>query len=233
MGQSLELIILAVIAGAVLFRLYATLGTRHGEERTRSVANPLVQRPPNAADRIPTPLVGEARGRPEAASDEPAWQSVSTGSPEGLSLGEGLRRVAAADPSFQEKTFRDGAMSAWTMIVGAFYKGDVSGVQPYLAPDVYEAFQSAIAAQRSGETRSVSEVRQLKDGDLLQAWVDGPSTVVRVRFRSDQLHYQLDGAGNVVAGSRDEAVEVEDIWTFKRDTRSRDPNWLLVETDSN
>ena len=26
------------------------------------------------------------------------------------------------------------------------------------------------------------------------------------------------------------AEEVVDIWTFERDTRSRDPNWTLVET---
>jgi predicted lipid-binding transport protein (Tim44 family) len=26
-------------------------------------------------------------------------------------------------------------------------------------------------------------------------------------------------------------VSTQDIWTFSRDVRSRDPNWLLVETD--
>jgi len=26
-------------------------------------------------------------------------------------------------------------------------------------------------------------------------------------------------------------VQTRDLWTFRRDTNSRDPNWLLVETD--
>ena len=37
--------------------------------------------------------------------------------------------------------------------------------------------------------------------------------------------------GQVVAGSLSDAVQTRDLWTFRRDTGSRDPNWLLVETD--
>ncbi|HKP35060.1 MAG TPA: TIM44-like domain-containing protein, partial [Sphingomicrobium sp.] len=37
--------------------------------------------------------------------------------------------------------------------------------------------------------------------------------------------------GQVVAGSLSDAVQTRDLWTFRRDTNSRDPNWLLIETD--
>jgi predicted lipid-binding transport protein (Tim44 family) len=36
----------------------------------------------------------------------------------------------------------------------------------------------------------------------------------------------------VVAGDPESTVEVTDFWTFGRDTRSRDPNWILVGTRS-
>ena len=37
--------------------------------------------------------------------------------------------------------------------------------------------------------------------------------------------------GEVVAGSLSDAVQTRDLWTFKRQIGSRDPNWLLIETD--
>ena len=39
-----------------------------------------------------------------------------------------------------------------------------------------------------------------------------------------------DKAGEAAAGSPDRITAVEDIWTFTRDTRSSDPNWILIET---
>ncbi len=35
----------------------------------------------------------------------------------------------------------------------------------------------------------------------------------------------------VVAGSMSDAVQTRERWTFRRDLKSRDPNWLLIETD--
>ena len=35
----------------------------------------------------------------------------------------------------------------------------------------------------------------------------------------------------LVAGSMIEAVQTRNLWTFRRQISSRDPNWLLIETD--
>ena len=34
-----------------------------------------------------------------------------------------------------------------------------------------------------------------------------------------------------VSNSLSDAVQTRDLWTFRRDLASRDPNWLLIETD--
>jgi predicted lipid-binding transport protein (Tim44 family) len=36
----------------------------------------------------------------------------------------------------------------------------------------------------------------------------------------------------VVEGDPQQIATVTDVWTFARNTRSRDPNWLLVATFS-
>jgi len=36
----------------------------------------------------------------------------------------------------------------------------------------------------------------------------------------------------LIEGDAENVAEVNDLWTFARDTRSRDPNWKLVATES-
>ena len=52
-----------------------------------------------------------------------------------------------------------------------------------------------------------------------------------VRFEADIAAVTRNSAGEVVAGSLSDAVQTRDLWTFRRELASRDPNWLLVETD--
>ena len=39
-------------------------------------------------------------------------------------------------------------------------------------------------------------------------------------------------AGSIVDGDPEQPTEKTDYWTFARDTRSTDPNWVLVATSS-
>ena len=50
-------------------------------------------------------------------------------------------------------------------------------------------------------------------------------------FEADIAAVTRNAEGQVVAGSLSDAVQTRDLWTFRRDTNSRDPNWLLIETD--
>jgi predicted lipid-binding transport protein (Tim44 family) len=52
-----------------------------------------------------------------------------------------------------------------------------------------------------------------------------------VRFEADIAAVTRNSEGQVVAGSLSDAVQTRDLWTFRRDLASRDPNWLLIETD--
>jgi hypothetical protein len=54
---------------------------------------------------------------------------------------------------------------------------------------------------------------------------------VAVRSEADTAAVTRKAAGEGVAGSRWDATQARDRWTFRRDIASRDPNWLLVETD--
>ena len=56
--------------------------------------------------------------------------------------------------------------------------------------------------------------------------------MLTAKIVSDQINVTRDSAGKVVDGDPTAVAQVTDIWTFARNTRSRDPNWSLVATRS-
>ena len=62
--------------------------------------------------------------------------------------------------------------------------------------------------------------------------MDGSAARVTVKLVSDQINVLRAHDGSVVDGDPENLIEKTDFWTFCRDTRSPDPNWLLVATGS-
>jgi predicted lipid-binding transport protein (Tim44 family) len=66
---------------------------------------------------------------------------------------------------------------------------------------------------------------------IAEASADRKTAIVTVRFEADIAAVTRNAEGQVVAGSLSDAVQTRDLWTFRRDLSSRDPNWVLIETD--
>ena len=55
---------------------------------------------------------------------------------------------------------------------------------------------------------------------------------ISVRFAAKLISHTRDKAGAVTEGSADSVVDHLDIWTFSRNTSSRNPNWQLSATET-
>ncbi|PWC70855.1 Tim44/TimA family putative adaptor protein [Azospirillum sp. TSH58] len=212
-----EILIFAMIAAFLVYRLRSVLGRRTGEERQRP--NPFTARPNNQPDNV-VAMPNRERPVPNAAPspDEP------------VSLATALEQIKAADPSFDEKYFLQGARGAFQMIVEAFAKGDTATLRPLLSDEVYDNFARAVRErQAAGETLE-TRIETITDADVVEARMDGRTALVTVKFVSEQMNVVRNSAGAVVDGDPNAVVEAVDVWTFARNTRASDPNWSLVET---
>lgn len=212
----IDVVLFAMVAAFLFLRLRGVLGRRTGNERPRP--NPYVAPTPDQRTDSVRPL---PPSRNDAAR-APRAESVTP-------LATGIAEIKLADPSFNEAGFTAGARAAFEIIVNAYARGELTTLRPLLADDVYEKFAAAIRAREAaGETleTTLSDVR----ADLLEARMDGRTALVVVKFVSDQINLLRDRAGKLLDGHPAESVEVIDLWTFARDTRSRDPNWALIAT---
>ncbi len=65
-----------------------------------------------------------------------------------------------------------------------------------------------------------------------EAELQGRTAFVTIKFISEQVNVVRDSDGEVVEGDPNHGTKITDIWTFARNTRSRDPDWTLVATRS-
>lgn len=216
--QYFDIILFAMVAGFLVLRLRSVLGRRTGNERRRDL---FVRRPRPVADNVP--ILTE----PGAVTANP------TASPGPVNAGgEGLDQIRRADPSFDPSQFLEGARTAFEMVVTAFAAGDKAALRPLLSDEVFQQFVAAIdertAAKESLETRIV----RLDSSEIVEAELLARTAQITVRLVSQQINVTRAMDGSIVDGDPEHSTEKTDFWTFARDTRSTDPNWVLIATSS-
>ncbi|WP_433848922.1 Tim44/TimA family putative adaptor protein [Brucella pseudogrignonensis] len=163
---------------------------------------------------------------------EKDFSAVDKIAPAGTPVNDGLRAIQAADPSFNPDTFVDGVKIAYEMIVMSFADGDRKVLKNLLSKEVYEGFVSAIDEREArGESVSSTFVG-IDKADIANAEMKGSEAHVTLNIVSQMISATFDKDGKVVEGDQENVVEIRDLWTFARDTRSRDPNWKLVATEA-
>ena len=214
----LEIVLLAMVAAFLGLRLYSVLGRRAEQEE-----EPAVQRF-DSDDKV-------AGIRP-AAMPAPAVPARPA-ELEGVmpAVERALREIAAADSKFNLAQFLEGARGAYRMVLEAYWAGDRETLRELCDDDVYAGFVGAIDAREAAGETLANKLIRIEEVRIHSAVLDGKMARIALLFVADVAAVTRDKDGNVIAGSLDDAIESRDVWTFSRNVASRDPNWLLDETD--
>lgn len=230
--QLFEIIILVMIAAFLFFKLRTVLGRRIGHQR-RPEQDPFQRRSETKSDSkndgnvVELPDRSGIKNRPDVETEAEAVTTVADDP-----ISAGLTQIQIADSSFNPKEFASGARAAFEMIVHAFAMGDTTTLKSLLSDDVYENFANAIRARLDAKETLETTVVGIRSADIIEAEMQGRDAHVVVKFVSEQVNVSRDTDGHVVDGDPNHIATITDIWTFSRNTRSRDPNWKLIETRS-
>jgi len=212
--QFLDILLLGAIAVFIALRLRSVLGQRTGHEQQRRAPAPGGESAADTGDNV----IALPRRDAEAEAAEAADPKIA--------------RIRAADPNFTADEFLKGAAWAYEEIVGAFAAGDKQALKGMLSREVFADFEKVIDDRaRQGHTQETTFVG-LKDVAIVETALNGRTAEVTVRFESELISATRDRTGAIIAGDPQAVERVTDIWTFARDTRSRDPNWTLIATAS-
>lgn len=227
-------IVFALLAVFVVWKLRSVLGTRTGNEQPpfealrRRTAEPTVDDAARTVVRFPG--TGAEAAREAAPVDRrAAWLRVPGVEERVLN---GLEAIASADASFEPKGFLEGAKTAYEMIIMSFAAGNRAALQDLLSKDVFDSFAAAIAdREQRGESVDTTFV-SIDRVTIEDAQLRSPTAQISLRFQSKLITATRDRSGNIIEGHPDRVVDMVDVWTFARETTSRDPNWRLVATEA-
>lgn len=238
--QSFDPFTVAILVAAivVLLKLRSVLGQKTGHQEDMSdlfdrekEKRKTLQDGPPSDNVVKLPTRGQNDNSNSDEKDPRLAQIDKLAKPR-TKINKGLRDILAADPGFNPKEFMAGADMAYEMIVDAFAQGDTKSLRNLLSPEVFEGFDSVIKDRESRGETVKSTFIGIDESVIQAAEVKDHEAHITIKFVSQIVSATLDKEGVIIEGDDKDIARVKDVWTFARDTRNNDPNWMLVATEA-
>ena len=156
--QFFDIIIFAVIAAFIIYRLRGVLGKRTGFQKKPVDQRFVKKQPIEEKEEIKIPQLRDNE----------------------LKLKDIYKKI----PSFEHRVFLEGAKKAFEIIITAFNKGDKDTLKNLVSKDVYNAFESAI---NDGSNNPNSQFYSLEIDGVDDASVENGKITIGVNFISEQI----------------------------------------------
>ena len=130
----------------------------------------------------------------------------------------------------EKENFLKGAKIAYETIIIAFASGNLKNIRSLLGKKVFDQFSEAVKTRENegyiSETTFIGVNSALikehkKINNILEVTVD---------FVSEIISCIKDKNNKILSGDTNKVKKVFDTWIFSKDSRSSNPNWLLIDT---
>ena len=189
--QFFDIIIFAAIAAFIIYRLRSVLGKRTGFHKKPADQQFVKEKSTQKQEEVKTPQLRENEQK--------------------------LEIVYKKIPSFEHRSFLEGAKKAFEIIITAFNKGDKTTLKNLVSEDVYKAFEKAI---NEGSNNPNSQFYSLVVDGIDDAKVESGKITIGVNFISEQI----------LSDNEEDIVKNKDTWIFEKPENSNGPAWTLVST---
>ncbi len=139
---------------------------------------------------------------------------------------------AAAGAAFNEAQFLGGAMRAYEFILKSYAAGRIDDLAPLLDPPVLEVFAREIERREANGRHLWLTFVALQQAEIVDTAFDELAAIVKVRFGSEIFVSERSNAADMPWQEAARLLQAVDLWTFRREHRSRAATWLLVATDT-
>lgn len=223
----MDIIFFAAISIFIFLKLRAELGKISDEEKTKIVDKAKTNREKIAAIQNQiinaTSKVIEETIEQRNQADTKALGNISD------SLKQTLNQIfqrCNIDSTF----FIEGVKSCFEMTIKAFAQKDLETLKFLLSEKIYSGFEAAISQREVEEKTLNSNLISFEKLEVIDVKIVDNKALVTIKIISKQINYFTDKNEQIIEGRKDEINEMTDIWTFKKDLNSTNPNWIVSLT---
>ena len=131
-----------------------------------------------------------------------------------------------------KKEFVKGAKIAYETIIINFAKGKLKDVKSLLDKNVYQQFEEAIKDRDAKNYSSETTFIGVNSAEIKNHQQNKNMLEVTIEFVSEIISCVKDKDNKIVSGDPEKIKKVLDTWKFSKDSRSSNPNWLLIDTQA-
>ena len=139
------------------------------------------------------------------------------------------------EKNFDEKTkaeFIKGAMIAYENIITGFSSGNLKSIKGLLDQNILNEFNQALKDRQNNGLITDATFIGINSASIKNYKQTNNILEVTVDFVSEIISCIRDKEKKIVSGDSEKIKKVFDTWKFSRDTRSSNPNWILVDTQA-
>ena len=97
---------------------------------------------------------------------------------------------------------------------------------------VFKQFEEAISEREKQGIKSETTFIGINSAEIKQHKRNGNFLDVTVEFVSEIISCVKDKDNKIVSGDPEKIKKVLDTWKFSKDSKSSNPNWLLIDTQA-
>jgi len=134
---------------------------------------------------------------------------------------------------FDEKAksdFLKGAKIAYERIIIDFASGNLKNIKSLLSKKVFDQFNEALKERKKNGYTSKTIFIGINSALIKEHQQINNILEVTVDFICEIISSVKDNNDKIISGDPEKSKKVFDTWKFSKDSRSNNPNWLLIDT---
>ena len=134
---------------------------------------------------------------------------------------------------FDEKAkeeFLKGAKIAYETIITNFASRNLKSIKYLLDKKVFDQFNEALRERKNKGYNSETTFIGINSASIKEHHKINNIIEVTVDFVSEIISCVKDKDNKILSGDPEKVKKVFDTWKFSKDSRSSNPNWLLIDT---
>ena len=141
-------------------------------------------------------------------------------------------KIQQIDKSFNKQEFLSGSEIFFKMVLASFVLGNLDKVKDFIKPSVLKNFNLVINERKKEKETLIIDIKSINKIELISATVSKANIKINVLFETFQIKALKDKTENIIDGDINEEILVKDMWVFERKINDINPNYTLIETKS-
>ena len=220
----IDILILAMIAVFIINRLRNVLGKKTGNES--DIVEKFTQRKRSFNE-----------SEPDSVSDLKVSKldnHVKKNLHSNKKINSAINDILKIDAEFEVNSFCEGAKKAFEFILTEYSGNNLKALEKLVSKNIYKAFEDQINLRAKKKEELEITVISVKNPEIKSVSLEKKCIAYfKLLFDSEQVQITKNSKGEVVDGDNNQILQIKEIWTFSKNLKSKDPNWILEEIEEN